>query len=390
MPRKLKDWMEAFNDWTLPRSESPVSFHTFAGYFALSALVRRRVKLSRKILGRYDIYPTLYIMFVGPAGGPRKSTSMDEAVRILDEIPNLVMAADAPTKEVLIKRIKDSPDSSIIIPSSEFAQFIMKSGYEMYDVLTNLFDNRKRLTQDTFARDLELAENPCGILLGCTTPDWIADNMPENVIGGGFASRVIFVYEQDVRRRKIFYDDVDYDVIDKLHVDLLADAMDISNNVAGECTFSPEAKEYVRDWYESGAYKTNEDSGNSRLDGYYNRKHIHVIKLAQLRSISQSNNLIIELEHVNRAIKDIEEMEKTLPQTFKHIGKNQYVSDVDRIRDFILAKGKVERKELIREFLHTAEPDKLASLLGTVVIVFEKQIEVVRELDKTFYVKRAL
>lgn len=388
MPRKLKDWMEGFNNWTLPRSESPVSFHTFAGYFALSALVRRRVKLSKNMLGRYEIYPTLYIMFVGPAGGPRKSTSMDDAVKILEEIPNLTMSADAPTKEILIKRIADSPDSSIIIPSSEFAQFIMKSGYEMYDVLTNLFDNRKRLSQDTFARDLELAENPCGILLGCTTPDWIADNMPENVIGGGFASRVIFVYEPDVRRRKLFYDDVDQEEMGKLHKDLMDDAHDINNNCAGESVFSPEAKEFLRDWYESGAYKTNGDSGNQRLDGYYNRKHIHVIKFAQLRSISESNNLIIELEHVKRAIADIEEVEKTLPQTFKHIGKNQYVSDVDRIRDFILAKGKVERKELIREFLHTAEPDKLATLLATVVIVYEKQIELVRELDKTFYVKR--
>lgn len=382
--------MEAFNEWTLPRSESPVSFHTFAAYFALSALVRRRVHVSKKILGRYDVYPTLYVMFVGPAGGPRKSTSMDDAVDLLDEIPSITMSADAPSKEILIKRIKDSPDSSIVIPSSEFAQFIMKSGYEMYDVLTNLFDNRKRLSQDTFARDLELAEKPCGILLGCTTPDWIAENMPENVIGGGFASRVIFIYEPEVRRRKLFYDDVDYEKITRLREDLLHDAFDIVNNVAGECAFSPEAREFLGDWYDSGKYRDTANTANQRLDGYYNRKHIHVIKLAQLRSIAESNSLILELRHIEQAIKDIELSEKTLPQVFKHIGKNEYVSDIERIRNYIMEKGKVERKELIREFLHVAGPDQLASLLGSVVIVYEKEIMLEREMEKVYYVKRSI
>lgn len=390
MPRKTKNWIEAFNAWSLPRSESPETFHTFGAYFALSAIIKRKTKITKKLLGRYDVYPTLYIMFIGPAGGPRKSTSMDDAMEILDEFPTITKAADAPSKEILIKRIADSPDSSVVIPSSEFGQFIMKSGYEMYEVLTNLFDNRKTLSQDTFARSLELAKDPCGVLLGCTTPDWIAENMPESVVGGGFASRVIFVFEESVRKRRLFYDDQDLDFA-SLKKDLVADAFDIANNCAGEFAFSKEGKEYLRDWYESGKYRAKHQvTGNTRLDGYFNRKHIHAMKLAMIQSIAESNKLILELHHIQKGIEDLEEAEKKLPQTFKHIGKNEYVTDVDRIKDYIIANGKVERKQLIREFIHVAAPEKLAELIGSVVIVYEKDIQVTRDSDKVYYEKRAI
>ena len=363
--RKCKNWIIDFGRWCLPRSEAPETFIFWTGLFALSSALRRRVFLSKKYLGSWEANPNLYILFIAPAGKARKSTTANYAEDLLGEIPTVTRSPELVTKEALLTTLVKSDDASMYVLAPEFGEFIVKSGPEMFGFLTNIYDGKKHISVKTLTRGAEFAERPCVNLLGATTPEWVAENMPESVIGGGFASRVVFIFEEKVRRRKMFYDDLNHDELDKLRTNLVTDLNHIALNVSGEFTLSKEAHEFFTEWYD----RTADDGtgGNYKLHGYFERRPAHVIKVAMLVHLAYSDELIIEREDFMEAINLLKQVEHNLPQVFQSIGRNPYTVDIYRMLDYIVENGPVSKQEIRRKFLHAAAPSMLDELMESLL-----------------------
>jgi len=382
--RQCENWLTEFGNWTLPRSEAPYSFIFWTGLFALASSLRRHVKVPRTILGSWECAPNLYVMFVADPGKARKTTTVNYVEDLLDEIPSITRAPDLITKESLLTTVAKSDDSSMCINAPEFGEFIVKSGVEMYGFLTNGYDGKKRLSASTISRGLELTEKPCFNLLGATTPVWIASNMPESIIGGGFASRVVFIYEERVRRREIFYDDLsDYDPKEneELGKKLIGDLTHISKNLHGDFGLAPEARKFMREWY----HETAEDgtAENYKMHGYYERRPAHVFKVAMCLHVAYSDELVLTLGDIKNAIEILQQIERKLPQTFAAIGKNPYTVDMNRIIEFVAERGKVTREDIFTRFYHVAEPDKMMSLVNGILQM--GKLKVVGEGEKTYF-----
>lgn len=363
--RKCDNWLLSFREWSLPRSESPESYHMWAGLFTLASVLKRRVKIPKKILGGWEVSPALYVIFVAPPGKARKSTSASYTEDLLREIPTVDRVATSITKEQLLKKLSESRDSSLSIFSSEFAMFIQKSGPDMYDVLTHLFDSNRDVSVETIGRPLDFAEKPCVNLLACTTPEWISNNMPEYVIGGGFASRVAFVFEERARRYQLFYDldtSVDWTKLDAIRSDLVSDLAHIASAIEGEFSIDPQARDFLEKWYRNSAEKNI--SGNHRLEGYFQRKPAYVFKLAMLLRVAYSDELIITLQDAEGAMEIMNDMERNLPQTFEQIGSNPYTVDMMRILSFIKTKRNVRKRDVMAAFYQSADPRKLNELIS--------------------------
>lgn len=365
--RKCKDWLLSFIDWSLPRSEAPRSFHLWTGLFTLASCLKRRVYIPKDLLGGWECFPHLYIIFVAPPGKARKSTTAAYSEELLREIPLVMRAPTSMTKEQLLKKLAESDDASMSIFSSEFAMFIQKSGIDMYDVLTDLFDGKKDISVETISRPLDFAEYPCVNLLAATTPGWISDNMPESVIGGGFASRVIFVFEERIRRAQLYYREIDHNYLNQLKKDLLEDLLHITVNVQGKFDLSEEAKTFMEVWYKNHAEKEN--VSNYRLQGYYERKPAHIHKLAMLLHVAIADDLMLTINDFKTAIDVLEQLEVKLPRTFQNIGKNPYTADIDRIVEYVAEKGKVRRSILLAAFYHVAMPEQLLELVGFLLAI---------------------
>lgn len=382
MNRRCKNWLSTFRDWSLPRSEAPESYHLWAGLFTMASVFRRQLKIPKSILGGWEVSPTLFIIFVAPPGKARKSTTAGYSEELLREVPIVERCATSITKEQLLKKLSDSKDSSLSIFSSEFAMFIQKSGFDMYDVLTHLFDANRDVSVETIGRTLDFAEKPCVNLLACTTPDWVANNMPETVIGGGFASRVIFVFEEKSRRHKLIHDinEIDWAATEKMKVDLINDLLHFST-LEGDFKLAPDLGKWLDNedptnpgWYQkhmNGATPTN-----YRLQGYHERKPAHMFKLAMLIHLSYSDELIITQNDVNAALDILESLEMKLPKTFENIGKNPYATDIMRILDFIRDKGEASMRDVLRQFYQAAEAWKLRDLIQGLVDMGEIQLYV--------------
>jgi len=368
MKRRLKNWLLSFGEWSLPRSEAPMTYHFWAGLFTLSSALRRRAYIPKNILGGWSCYPHLYIIFVAPPGQARKSTTAGYSEELLHEIKTINKAPTAVTVERMIKMLEESHDASLSIFSSEFASFIQKSGFAMYDLLTDLFDAKKHIEVQTISRKVDFAANPCINLLACTTPEWISENMPEHVIGGGFSSRVIFVFEEKTRRHQLYYEGLDYKYLEKLKAELVLDLMHISMNIKGEFKLEEDAKSFMEQWYDKMQTGLESNSAlNHRLAGYYQRKPAHVHKLAMLLHAAHSDDLYLTLEDFKQAITILEQVEKKLPKTFKNIGKNPYTTELERIAEYIRERKRVPRMELLEKFTYVAAPAILIDLLGFLI-----------------------
>jgi len=336
----------------------------------MASVLKRRVKVPKRLLGGWEVSPTLFIIFVAPPGKARKSTTANYSEDLLSEIPVVERVATSVTKEQLLKKLSEVDDSSLSIFSSEFAMFIQKSGHDMYDVLTHLFDANRDVSVETLGRGLDFAEKPCVNLLACTTPDWISNNMPEHVIGGGFASRVVFVFEEEVRRAQLFYDKlgIDWDALGKLREDLTADLMHMAVNITGEFNLESDAHEFMEDWYRRVIKAQSTAAGdNYRLQGYYERKPAHALKLAMLLHLAYTDNLVLTLADCQGAIAVLDDLELRMPRTFANIGKNPYSVDMNRMLAFIAKRHEVSKRDLKANFYQSADPRKLEELIQGMV-----------------------
>lgn len=362
--RKCKDWLASYIEWSKPRSESPETFITWAGLWTMAAVLRRHVKIPRELLGGWEIAPNIYTVFVAPPGRARKTTSINFSDDIISDIKGTTRGPTMVTQAALLKQLAESDDASVWLMSHELSSLIMKSKVEMFEFLTDLYDGKKHIDAATISRSVEFVERPCCNLIAATTPRWIVENMPESVIGGGFASRVVFIYEDRVRRRQLYYEGLNYEYFDGIKANLIEDLQHIADNVHGDFKLDDDAKSFMEDWYNTNAEVPDADY---RLLGYLERRPAHIHKIAMLLHISRSDELIITLSDFEEAVRLLSITEKRLPQVFREIGKNVHAPDMSQIMDWVQAKGKVSMKDLRRQFSSSAAPKLLDELIGGLI-----------------------
>lgn len=366
--RRCENWLLTYRDYILPRTDAPESYVFWSGIFTLSSAVRRKIWIPKKYLGLWSCYPYLYVMFVGPPGA-RKTTTIDNGSRVLlDQIEGIRSGPSVFTKEAIIEKLQQSNDASMYLVIGEFSDIFQKAGKDrsgIYEFFTSMFDGSMNYEAATKSHGTAFLEKPCINFFSATTPGWITDNMPEGVITGGFASRVIFVYEDGPRVNKMFFDDV-VGPFEQLEKDLLIDLLHISKELAGEFSFSDDGLKAAKEW--SSLPHPQRLMKNDKLGGYLNRKKTHVAKLAQIHSIATKDELVITAEDWAFGVHAIETTEAGLEKIFTGVGKNRYTTEIDKIVAFVrsmnfFTKTPTPRSEILRNFMHSAEPRILNDLL---------------------------
>lgn len=378
--RQCENWLSTFLEWTLPRSEAPLSYIKWTGLFTLSAVLRRKVKIPKSILGSWECTPHLYVMFIAPAGEARKTTTQSYAIDLLDELPDVKKGPSIVTQASLLDKLVESEDASVYLISEEFSDLIMKSKGEMFEFLTSMFDGKKSIEASTISRGVQFAEKPCINLLAATVPIWVTENMSEAVIGGGFASRVIFIYEETVRRKQLIYKGtIGLDALPKLRKKLVEDLIHIDLNIKGDFDLTPDAAQFIEEWYQ-----VRKPEVNKKLKGYHERKPAHLFKLAMLFHISRSDDLIISVEDLETALSELSKIEVKLPKVFEAVGKNPFSFELKHIAQYVREEGKVERAVLLEHFAASAPPSMLIDLISSLCTI--KVIKAVEDNGKLWFI----
>ena len=370
--RKCDNWLTSFLEWTVPVSEAPESLLIWSGLFCISSVIKKNIRFSKEYLKKYDIFPTTYVMFVGPPGVVRKSTSAGYAQDILIGVNENISVTDkafvnlGPTSgshSKIIEKMAATVDGTMTIIAGEFGNIVSTMPEETYDFFAKMFDSDKtaeRFMHSTRAHGDEIVLNPSLNLLGCTTPDWIAENTGY-MLGGGFAARTVFIFEDKARSRHLFYKGVgpSNEVLAKLKDNLVIDLRRIGR-LKGEIKpqddiLAKRMEEWYLDYIDAPAA--------AGAETFQARKHVHTLRTAMVLSLCESDNFIISNEHFDAALVLIDDVEKKLSRGLSTVGRNPYAADLYTVLDYIDKNSPVARGTVLSRFWHDLQPDELAKVL---------------------------
>ncbi len=360
--RKLDNWIKAYLTFTA-ESESPEEYHKWVAISAIAGAIRRRAFFN---MGYFLLYPNMYIILVGPAGRCKKSTAMRIGRSLLSEVPSVSFTTDSVTRERLIQDLTQvfvDGHSSMTAYSSEFASLLTSSGMDMVVFLTDIYDAPPEWTHKTKLGGTNQIKAPYLNLMGATTPDWIAKAMPLDTVGIGLTSRIVFIYQDTPRIRPAFPELDESQVIIRK---LLTEDLIAMSNISGEYKLTPEAKARYEDWYQ-GRIEHPNTSGDPRLNGYYERKPMHLLKLAMVLAASFRDELLIYPDDVENALTLFEEVEGKMVKVFANVGKNPLTVDYDDVAIAVFAQPGVTFADLMRKFKHSVRKEELAEVLDTLI-----------------------
>ena len=217
---------------------------------------------------KFQWTPNFYIVLVGPPGIATKSTSVRTGMALLQKVePKIKFGPQSMTWQALTDSLEAAidhlqmqaedgsdlflPMSCLTIPVSELGTFLKIEDSVLVNVLVDMWDGQistwghRTKTQG----EVEI-KNPWLNVIGCTTPSWLKAHFPDNLVGGGLTSRVVFIFG-DTKRKLIPYPD---EVIHGPHYRdlerrLVEDLTDISH-MSGEFIIDSEARTWGRDWYD--------------------------------------------------------------------------------------------------------------------------------------------
>jgi hypothetical protein len=357
--RKLGNWLEAYAEYT-SESESPTSFHLWTGLYTLAGAMQRKIYIPTLY---FNVHTNMYIILVSKAGKGKKTTAMNIGKHLLSDVEGIAFAADSTSVAAFVKQLsdlKDKPHQSLNSFTSELGTLLKQGDSDMVNFLTDIFDGNPDWHKQTIGRGKEKIAKPWLNVLAATTPNWLGDNLSLLAVGGGLMARTILVHE-DQRILKRGLPEEDPRLI-QLRSELVEDLAHIAT-LEGKFEFSPEAREFYEQWYldESRFPSFNDE----RLAGYFDRKHIHVLKVAMAVSMSHKDALVLEPHDLQVALQILGAAEPGMYRAMASVGKNMQSTTTERVLGQIASAGPcgLAFKEILKTNIHDVDMADLTKIL---------------------------
>ena len=364
--RKLDDWIEGFMQYT-ENSEPPKQFRLWTAISVVAAALERKCYLD---WGSLTFYPNLYVVLVGPSGC-RKGTAMTPGLRLINSI-GLKVAAESVTREALIRDLKQSNNneisedgnlilhSSLTIYSQELVVFLGTENKQLMSDLTDWYDCREQWTYRTKNMGTDEIVNVWVNLIGATTPSIIQSALPQDAIGGGLTSRMIFINAR--RKEKIvpipFFTPEELKLRDELEEDY-----ERIHCMRGAFTVTSAFVDRWAEWYTASDGKPPFESDH--FGGYFERRPQHLMKLSLVMNASRTDSMLVDVIDFERARLILEAAEQTMPHTFSGYGQSKLADATYKILSYVKEKQRVPLQELHSRFIFDVDKKELADILGS-------------------------
>jgi hypothetical protein len=349
--------------------ESPEIFITWDVLYAVSSCLGRKIWCQ----GDNPIFPNIFVVIVGPpsvgksqpakqlftllSGMSKQDTkgNVHDLVNITPSCITLEKLYDFLEKCGDAVRLKpDAPpyfhSSASFLLADEMGLLFKKSDKTKDTILflNTGYDNTDKFRYETKTKGINVVTNLCVNFFGCCTDRWISDNLSSNVIDEGFASRCFFVYGDEKRHYTTFYK---FDDEQKTAWSDLKEHFKKIADLVGEVHLSPEAHDYLHEWYqktEAGRkFRVNNDS---KLDHYYGRKKLHAIKVATLYHYLEKTDNVITLDELKWAFSFLAHTEVNMHKALASLNSNPTAKLADDMKRELKAEGPMSKPELLAKF----------------------------------------
>ena len=381
MPRVLPDWLTAWEEY-FSNSPCPTLFRRWTGISLLAGAMERKCWVYSM---EKDLYPNLYIILVSPPAGG-KSFLIEAVGEFWNKIGQHHVAPDSISRASLADELKDAERhivrvgettysfNSLLIAAEELGTLLISYDNELISTFCKLYDcssygERKR------GKDIKYTlENPQLNFLSGTTPVQLSYLLPEGAWRQGFMSRTIVVYSGEIvyGKLKLYEGSKDASLKasnDKIKRNLMHD-LKIIGNTFKKFVWNRESAGIMEEWYESGGEPTPD---HPNLLGYCARRGVHLLKLCMVASISDSDDMVITVEHFQRAQSWMIEAEHYMPDIFKamsHGGDGELIKECWHFfyKIYIKKQEPIKQYRLVRFLEERAPAHSVERILNLMVM----------------------
>jgi len=215
-------FIEKYVRWASSLGDAAVQYHHAGAFMILSALFAGSIRLPTSF---GTIMPNLWFMLLADTTLTRKSTAIDLAAELVDEVdPEILLATDG-SVEGLLQALETRPGRPSLFLKDEFSGLIdamTRKDYMagMAEMLTKLYDGKtmKRVLK----RETVTVREPCLLIFGGGIKDRVQSMLTLDHVSSGFIPRFIFLTaESDVSKLQPLGPPTDQNMSDRY--DLLSD-----------------------------------------------------------------------------------------------------------------------------------------------------------------------
>lgn len=365
------DFLDSYLEF-VKESEAPFIFRKWVGITLISSCLQRKTWMSWET----DIYPNLYVVLVGPSGS-RKGTAMWPGRKLLSEA-GIITSVESTTREALIEvmmdinlsyedpRFPNDPlaiHNSLTIFSPELSVFLGHDNLDFISALTDWFDCSDPWGYMTKARGREEISKVFVTLIGATTPELIQINLPQDAVGGGLTSRIIFIYSR-APTKPVPFPPNPFDNPEKMEV--IKQQMYRMINMVGPFEVSQEYRDVYGPWYRS-TFGDSIFQNCKQLEPYLTRRSLHLRKLSMICSASRSDEMVLRGEDFERSLGFLVEAERFMSSTFSGYGRLDYSQYIPQVLSMIVDKGEVFFSDILARFSSDLNRGELEDIVGSLV-----------------------
>lgn len=361
----MGDWLKEFIEHT-EELEVPNNYLIFTGLATLAAVAQRKIFRDSQ---RGTLYPNQYIWLVGPPG-TGKGVAMEAGLRLLRPLKQhgVYLASDAPSVPGLMFDFKEIHDvqkshQSLTAFIFELSSFFENADKAMYEFLTAIYDGKPDYKKSTRVGGKEEIPFPCFNMIGGTTPRWLGDNLSANAVEGGFVARTLFLYS-DQQMFGSPEPEVTKSYLKRCEAltHELAQVLTVHGEFQWEGGKAGDAYQHFERFFTDRSRLPKVQ--DNRTWSYFVRKPSHILKLAMLVSLAQSNERVFKVDHLEIAQALLEKhVEPSMKRAFTAVGGNPYATEFERIGDQIEMSGGMNFTELVNANYHNLDQQKLLMTL---------------------------
>lgn len=378
MKRELPDWIDSY----MKLVDNTEPSYLYKKWCAVSAIASA---LQRKCYLVWDspTYPNFYVVLVGPSGA-RKGTAMAPIYEIITRVTDIKFAQDSGSSRALVSSMEESSEQiagsdntvsqhcSLTIFSPELAVFLSE-GDVLFQRLTDLFDCRPVWRHRTEHMGSNYIENVWLNLIGAITPSLLQDVLVQKAVGGGLASRMIFVHAFGKEKTVPYpFQYFNPDLLEKLVNDL-----SLIRTLYGQFKVTEEVLKFWGEWYPESEERPPANLVNPNFEGYLQRRPKHLLKLAMIMSASRTNDMVITLDDVKSALTLLTETEKVMHFSLLNVGASEIGIIINSILTELDKKEYLTRSDVITRHYQTSDLDTVKRAISTLIAAQKIELETV-------------
>lgn len=357
MPRKLEDWIKGYAEFTA-ESDSPQAFHLWCCLGTIAGAAQRKIFMETAY---FPVHSNMYVILVSPPGRGKKTAALRTSKSILREVtPEVNFATESGSFEGIVElflQITNPSHQSLSLYSMELGSIMGTNPAMMVDFLCDIYDGNPDWARSTVKHGKKTIKKPWLNIMTGTTPRWLGEHLGLIALEGGLIARCIITYSEELILENPWPEF--NPKLKKLHEALIHD-LSIIATLGGEVVFDGGKDGDARKWYDAW-YKDKSrypSVSDPRTASYFDRKHIHLLKVAMALALSYKNDLVLTLEDLLRAKALLDATEPGMRLAMNAVGKNEASVETFHILQQIKSKGVMAYGELLIENYHNLKYGK--------------------------------